>query len=302
MKRSRKADGRKPSVVNTVRRHRRERQTARALLYHYTTAHGLEGILRRRTAWATAARYLNDAQEVRYAVHLARSRLAELADDAPTGRRDLIGRLSRSLDRLDSDRPLVCVFSLTRRADDLSQWRAYCPQSGGFSLGFEPQALRETAERQGCVLEQCVYDAGAHRKMIDKAIDGVVSKLPDTAPRGASAVEQKAESLARALVRRIERIAPLIKWPDYEAEDEWRIIWAATSTNIDRLHYRATASLFIPYVEIDLSANGALPLESIHVGPGPNQNNAIVSLAYLLRSLGVRVRSLRRSRIPLRAF
>jgi hypothetical protein len=271
---------------------------ARALLYHYTTAHGLEGILRRRTAWATAARYLNDAQEVRYAVQLAQTRLAELADEAPTARRDLIARLSRHLDRLDSDRPLVCVFSLTRRADDLSQWRAYCPQSGGFSLGFAPPALREVAENQGCVLEQCVYDADAHRRMIDKAINAVVSKLPARSSRGRSA----ADPLGHALVRRIERIAPLIKWPDYEAEEEWRIIWAATPTTINRLRYRATASLFIPYVEIDLSANGALPLEAIHVGPGPHQNNAIVSLAYLLRSLGVHVRSLQRSRIPLRAF
>jgi hypothetical protein len=42
------------------------------LLYHYTDATGLLGIVQSRAIWATHIRYLNDAQEFDYAADLAR--------------------------------------------------------------------------------------------------------------------------------------------------------------------------------------------------------------------------------------
>ncbi|HSA56270.1 MAG TPA: DUF2971 domain-containing protein [Gemmatimonadaceae bacterium] len=273
-------------------------------LYHYTTAEGLEGILRHRTAWATAARYLNDAQEVRYAIDLARERLAWLEREAAgEARPRLIAHLARNLRRIDSDRPLVCVFSLSRRADDLSQWRAYCPESGGYSLGFMPDELRAIAEAQGCVLAPCVYDRSRQRALIEEAVDPVVAALPGRAPRPPEALARRCEPFVRRLLGRVERVAPLIKWPAYEAEEEWRIIWAARPATIDRLRYRPAESLFIPYVEIRLATEEtSIPVEAIYVGPGPHQDIATASLRSFLRGVDVRVRAVKRSMIPLRTL
>lgn len=273
-------------------------------LYHYTAAPGLDGILRNRTAWATAARYLNDAQEVRYAIQLARARLARLQRDVPgEARKRLVTHLAESLQRIDSDRPLVCVFSLSRRADDLSQWRAYCPESGGYSLGFLPDELRLIAESQGCVLAPCVYDRERQRALIEEAVDPVVAALPGRAPRAPEAVARQCEPAVRRLLGRVERVAPLIKWPAYEAEEEWRIIWAARPGTIDRLRYRPVESLFIPYVEIRLSTEELpIPVEAVYVGPGPHQDIAAASLASFLRGVAVKVRAVKRSRIPLRTL
>ena len=273
-------------------------------LYHYTAAKGLEGILRNRAAWATAARYLNDAQEVRYAIDLARARLARLARDV-TGepRKRLVAHLTESLQQIDSDRPLVCVFSLSQRADDLSQWRAYCPESGGYSLGFMPDELRVIAESQGCVLAPCIYDRGQQRALIEEAVDPVVATLPGRAPKSPQAIARQGQPFVRRLLRRVERVAPLIKWPAYEAEEEWRIIWAARPTTIDRLRYRPAESLFIPYVEIRLSTDDLpIPVEAVYVGPGPHQDIAAASLASFLRGVDVKVRAVRRSKIPLRTL
>lgn len=273
-------------------------------LYHYTAAEGLEGLLRHRTAWATAARYLNDAQEVRYAIDLARARLARLQRDV-TGdaRRRLVAHLIESLQRIDSDRPLVCVFSLSQRADDLSQWRAYCPESGGYSLGFLPDELRAIAESQGCVLAPCIYDRERQRALIEEAVDPVVAMLPGRAPKSPDALARHGESFVRRLLGRVERVAPLIKWPAYEAEEEWRVIWAARPGTIDRLRYRPAESLFIPYVEIRLSTDDLpIPVESVYVGPGPHQDIAAASLASFLRGVEVKVRAVKRSRIPLRTL
>lgn len=273
-------------------------------LYHYTTAEGLEGILRHRIAWATAARYLNDAQEVRYAVSLARARLARLQRDvAGAARKRLVARLIESLQRIDSDRPLVCVFSLSQRADDLSQWRAYCPESGGFSLGFLPDELRAIAASQGCVLAPCIYDRERQRALIEEAVDPVVAALPGRAPGSPEAIARHCEPYARRLLSRVERVAPLIKWPAYEAEEEWRIIWAARPGTIDRLRFRPAESLFIPYVEIQLATDERpIPIESVYVGPGPHQDIATASLASFLRGVAVKVRAVKRSRIPLRTL
>jgi hypothetical protein len=41
----------------------REEQAKPELLYHYTTQHGLLGILKQKCIWATHIRYLNDTSE-----------------------------------------------------------------------------------------------------------------------------------------------------------------------------------------------------------------------------------------------
>lgn len=273
-------------------------------LYHYTTAPGLEGILRRRVAWATAARYLNDAKEVRYAIDLARRRLARSQQEATNeARRRIIAHLAESLNRIDSDRPQVCVFSLSRRADDLSQWRAYCPPSGGYSLGLAPGALRAIAKTQNCVLAPCVYDRAQQQALIEEAVDPVLAEVPSRAPRAAEDVARMAEPLTRRLLRRVERVAPLIKWPAYAAEEEWRVIWVARAGTSPLVRYRTTESLFIPYVEIQLAQNdGPIPVVDVYVGPGPHQEIAAASLRALLRESGLRLKSVRRSRIPLRTL
>lgn len=270
---------------------------APARLYHYTSARGLEGIVRHRRAWATAARYLNDAQEVRYALGMARQRLARAYRQArSTARRDLIAQLARGLDGIDSVHPFVCIFSLSQRADDLSQWRAYGPKSGGYSLGFRSEGLRALARQQRCVLAPCVYDRAVQRALIAEAVDPVVRALPRAADRGMQG------ALVREVRRRVQRVAPLIKWPDYEAEAEWRVIWEARRGSLGDVRFRASESLFVPFVEIRLEGDGTpLPIEEIHVGPGPTQTKAAASLGYLLRSLGLPVRTIRRSRIPLRS-
>lgn len=273
-------------------------------LYHYTTAKGLDGILRRRVAWATAARYLNDAKEIRYAIDLARHRLAQLHDAAGSdARRRSIAHLVESLHRIDSDRPQVCVFSLSQRADDLSQWRAYCPPSGGYSLGFGPEALRAIARAQHCVLAPCLYDRQQQEALIAEAVDPVVAEAPGRAPRGAEALARMAEPLTRRLLARVERVAPLIKWPAYAAEEEWRVIWVARAGNRHMVRYRTTESLFIPYVEIQLATDKTpMPVEQVYVGPGPHQEIATASLRTFLREVGVKLKLVRRSSIPLRTL
>jgi hypothetical protein len=37
----------------------------------------------------------------------------------------------------------IYIFSLSARENMLSQWRGYCPDGAGFSIGFDSRKLRE---------------------------------------------------------------------------------------------------------------------------------------------------------------
>jgi hypothetical protein len=93
------------------------------ILYHYTSADGLCGIVESRAVWASIIHFLNDAEEFQYAISIEQELLKE------RGSAEASEVLSTFLDWITSAN--VCAFSLTAEGDLLSQWRAYCPASGG---------------------------------------------------------------------------------------------------------------------------------------------------------------------------
>jgi len=90
-------------------------------IYHYTSQRGLLGILRRKAIWATEIRYLNDAEEYRYAFSKLRERLREGQYDP-----EFVDAITHAADFLHNYSIFVASFS--RQGDMLSQWRAYCPE------------------------------------------------------------------------------------------------------------------------------------------------------------------------------
>jgi len=54
-----------------------------SLLYHYTSAQGLEGIVRTQSLWATDTAFLNDTTEIRYAAEPLIKRMAEHSSTLP---------------------------------------------------------------------------------------------------------------------------------------------------------------------------------------------------------------------------
>lgn len=104
--------------------------------------------------------------------------------------------------------PFVCIFSLSQRADDVSQWRAYGPRSGGYSIGFRAEGLREIARRQGCVLAPCVYEPEMQRALIAEAVDPVVKALPRPAPTDRARFARSIAPFVRELRSRIPLRSP----------------------------------------------------------------------------------------------
>ena len=132
------------------------------MLYHYTTQHGLLGILKQKSIWATHIRYLNDTSEgnivsqVIFEEFSGRFNTAPLfqtlgiATDKAEGvvesvDEDTLGQGSAMASYVTSQNVFVSSFS--EHGDSLSQWRAYSERSGGYSVGFRPEYLRAVGER-----------------------------------------------------------------------------------------------------------------------------------------------------------
>jgi hypothetical protein len=131
-------------------------------LYHYTSAVGLESIVRQRLLRATDTGFLNDVQEIIYVAKPLIPRLNELVDAAieydaehdplqktrtsvAKSARDAIKRFTH----LDEDMPAphpgqytdgaTYVACLSEDHDQLGQWRAY--GQSGYAIGFTKTGL-----------------------------------------------------------------------------------------------------------------------------------------------------------------
>jgi hypothetical protein len=112
------------------------------LLYHYTSAAGLIGLLGTDATsarmWMTQIQYMNDDSEFYHAYEFARSEIESLKEECPNARRVISGIWGIPHDLKDRNLPPVkrtmitryFAFSLTENPDLLSQWRGYCPDGG----------------------------------------------------------------------------------------------------------------------------------------------------------------------------
>jgi Protein of unknown function (DUF2971) len=135
------------------------------ILYHYTSAAGLLGIIK-GSPWeltppwpevetmldqaghlyASDVRYMSDSQELKYGAEQFVPRLQAAGNDQllSENKRYLCQRLASIFSSDDVfDYPMRCFAAcFCERGDLLSQWRGYAEGVGGFAIGFDRDALQ----------------------------------------------------------------------------------------------------------------------------------------------------------------
>jgi len=204
-----------------------------SILYHYTSAEGLLGILQTRELWATNVLYLNDASELSDAREVFRSEL----DSAQLGLGGITEILSKRIPFYSMDIPIEhFVASFCEDGDLLGQWRAYSSRGTGYSVGFGSGALRAAARRKennlrgACTLRKVKYNQNQKVEMIGRRI----AILRETLAPLAGDLEPKYASFAadlRQLVPIWNQVAAsihptlaLMKHAAFEGEQEWRLV------------------------------------------------------------------------------
>jgi hypothetical protein len=308
------------------------------VLYHYTTAAGLSGIVHdrrplgrdavdpgRRYAFhnplvfhATDVRYMNDVNELRYAGAIYADVIAERLDEFDNRALHL---MQTAINDLRSTAAAygaslrVCAVCFCEDGDLLSQWRGYGGGVGGYAIGMRERMLRWgskalyprwheqfLAEMPGVPLHQVVYDEAQCRADAER----LVASFVEHAPSGRDVLQSPMWSL-------VSNAAPY-KAEGFSEEREWRLVFQ-TAPRDGRYsfptEFRVRSDGVVPYIPIAVGVSlisTASPhissyeqiISDLVVGPGPDQDLRVDAAAAFLEANGHDPRVVRPSRIAFR--
>lgn len=260
----------------------------RERLYHYTTYHGLRGIVSSRKLWASDVRYMNDSAELKHTVDLIRAEVNHRLRSGHPQPSILTLFLDWVSHRIINGH-LVFAASFRANGNLLSQWRAYSTPGKGVSIGFNPSLIVACAQRQRFEIGRCIYEPETQRQLISQVIDAVEALAVDQAE---TAPSERFATLESDLLR----LAAILKHPSFREEEEWRIISPVITDGPGTVHlespvrFREGTSMLVPYTEFSLTQGTEQPLaiEHVFLGPTANQELSLNSLDLFLGQQGIR--------------
>jgi len=271
------------------------------VLYHYTTRKPLLDILESRSVFASHIRYLNDAQEMAFAIRRAREVLEARRTTADAEETRIYGELDRYLQYLEPQSN-VFVFSMSHADDLLSQWRAYCTPSDGYAIGFDGPALAARARSQYSFMAPCLYEDAEQRRLVEQLIDDSVREFRAKRSEGISN-DDSLVAVAGLFLISFHIVAPVLKDLAFKEEREWRLISSMFGIGHPSIRYRAGRTLLVPYITLTLAPEKQpLPIREVVVGPTAHQQLEAQAVLGLLVRAGAASTSVRQSRVPYRTW
>ncbi len=178
------------------------------------------------------------------------------------------------LDNIDDVASHIYVCSFSEDSDSLSQWRAYCPPSGGgYALGVPGSRLNELANEQGWMFVKCIYDSNTKVLVVKEIIDSMLSEYEAALKNQNSTETEIVERTALNFKLHLLTISGAIKNKAFEIESEWRLI-SPPSVNIDRIGFRQGKSGIIPNCTFKLlTKENPLAKNQIKLVIGPTPQN-----------------------------
>jgi len=293
------------------------------VLYHYTTADGLKGIIENDELWATSAYYLNDPTEIMYGYQLIDEALEAWRKKANPPENCMAGGLVYKLQRqfghdylkLNIITP-VYLTCFCEEDNLLSQWRAYS-QSGGYSIGFHVLSegtVYGLKPEPSVYSARCVkveYDRGEQLRRITELLDFLVPVVDDPEVTEAiRSLDPLAPDVFGWLSRTIAEIlmdeSVAFKNPAFAVEKEWRLVVRSREllkqgtddgdhTNLP-ICFRTARGQLTPYVRLipsgtafPITGDGQkLPIQSVHCGPVGDRVSTAMAVNRLLDRYGYR--------------
>jgi hypothetical protein len=295
--------------------------TARALhaphgparLYHYTTAHGLVGILGgpHVSLWASRVLSLNDVLEVHHGLELARELFAERK-----GRDRLERRFIEAARQAFPAEPGhvgkivwdTYVMAFSEEDDLLPQWVHYADRGGGYSVGFDRARLREAVAARAPSYTQLgpvIYDVKKQRRLLALMLDQFLARLARERRLAADELAVATEVFWIS----ITNLCVCFKAPAHRIEREWRLFFFSflddeahdTASDLQKMQFRPIGDRIIPYFVLPLiDPNGHSPVASIRLGPSVDAATASPAARLMLKRVNATEREPRRSQLMLR--
>lgn len=275
------------------------------IIYHYTSAAGLEGMLKFGKIWLTDFRFLNDATEMIYGTEQGDS---IIRDTALVSTDPLIRRLAKEiLQYRQIASPFeFYIFSASDQKDDLSQWRGYAQEGKGFTVGICGSTISKLTKlpKAPFGFGPVIYDEKKQIDVLKKAFSEIEEELRvllRDAPNFENEIFDRAASIMDNI---IEGRAAVSKHDSFAAESEWRIVSAVSRGGPDDdVKVRINGLRPIPYVEAALDpTSGRLPIKQIGIGPGFVGSEVTHAVETLLRITGHEKVDVYQANAPYRHF
>lgn len=239
------------------------------LLYHYTGAEGLLGILNSQSFWMTDLRYMNDLSELQYAEELIREVLSikakQYADEL------LQTFFERCRGAFNPYGRSVSVFSISfcENGNLLSQWRAYGSKGGGYAIGLDFYHLLGFVPKP-CALRKVIYDPNEQSEIVASIVDRFCKSLKELSDGNTpdEASNYTIPAFCQAFQKVVGELFFCFKHPDFREEKEWRLVHSSSTdftfdkkSEPDQIKFRSFGGNLIPYT--DLSFENAITASRI---------------------------------------
>lgn len=291
------------------------------LVYHYTNAAGLLGIVHSHQLWASSASVLNDKEELRYGIHVIQLAIDELE----TKQEIPLSSCRRWREISESDlftRVVEDSFILSTSSDDdlLSQWRGYAG-GAGFSIGLSNRNLlplrNEDAHHRIFVPSlttpgwlPVVYEPNKQVEIVKSVLkrsskadmevlwDFTVNQVP-----ALSEAPGITEHLERGMdIMRLQRLTACLKNPAFQDEREVRFVIVRQDS--PQVKFRHSDNRIISYASLQgalaedtQEKSETLPIVSVKCGPGARPETPQM-VAEMLKNNGYDSVSISSSNVP----
>jgi hypothetical protein len=271
------------------------------ILYHYTNRPALVEILETRSVFASHIRYLNDAQEMAFAVRRVQEVLKNQAGTGDAEAKKVREELENWVRHLQPQSH-VFVFSLSSEGDLLSQWRAYCRPSEGYSIGFDAKTLAGNAREAQFTMAPCIYDAAEQQRLLEQLIIDAIAGYRKHVADGHEPTDAIGAVTTLFLISLLI-VASVIKDPAFAEEKEWRLVSQAYGFGDKRVLFRSGPRLLVPHVTLNLAEeNQPLPIKEIVVGPTAHRKLEAEAVRGFLIRANAASHKFRLSQVPYRAW
>lgn len=193
---------------------------------------------------------MNDLKEIEFAADISEVVIENLLrkNTSPDEEQELLKEMNE-WSRKAARR--VYIFSMTEERDLLSQWRAYCPKSGGYSIGFPSVQLQLMAAKQNFFLSSCVYDNGDQCQIISEIIISFLQIYRDKINLG-KLINVARKETAYEFAQHLGLFGGILKHPSYKEEKEWRLLSAYIDEKHPQVDFRAGANGIVPFFKFNL--------------------------------------------------
>jgi len=289
-------------------------RTVPDILYHYTDAAGLKGIVESGVLRATHIAFMNDASEYLHASSLLDEHVRlENSRTKDRLKRSVLAEMQKWIAKRPEEGLPYFVVCFSAKDNSLNQWRAYGRGEGAFSIGFDGHALAAQVGRD--FIAPVIYKRDEQEKLITAFLAWVLDEYPRRACRYAGAAQDEHRSTwTQTMIWMLSAVAPMMKNPAFFEEKEWRLIHLARSKASVRFLSKLTG--LVPFVELKLGVPQSgtpdqiellgrnlpdrLPIKVLWSGPGRATWTPLLAGRTLLEQFGYDGVTLEGSKIPYR--